>query len=328
MSAVITKTENYVLGSGSLTFRPEGETGELDLGNCPSFTITSEVENFEHKESRTSKKLTDLTLPIGSTLAAEFQSDSMNDDVIALFFASVPLSAAQSATAITAEVITRVHALREYQLGATDLLPSGAQKVTAVTIALSGAARANTAAYAVGAQIVVASRVYVATVAGVSAGAAPTFNFTTIGEATVDGGVTWAYVAAAITLVAATDYNINPTSARFGVRAGGVLAVALTALVAAGYVAGLTVTSAYTPTAGTRTRISAGEGTQVKGMLRFISDNTNGANRITVIPLVTLSASGSLEHIGTELQTVTIAAAASKKSSAIPLMIIDGIVVV
>lgn len=54
--------EEYYIGKGIMTIKPEGETTWFDLGNVPEFEITPNVEQLEHYSSRTGVRYRDLTV--------------------------------------------------------------------------------------------------------------------------------------------------------------------------------------------------------------------------------------------------------------------------
>ncbi len=320
--AALTPFKNdYLIGSGEVLFTPEGENGAIILGNTPGFNLSVTGETYSHTESSTALKATDFTRPISSTVGASIECDSLTTSNLGLIFGSNVETVSQSSTPITGEVIAGVKAVRVYQLGRAEATPMGVQRVTAVTLALTGPARANSTAYAVGAQIVVSDKVFRASVAGTSASSAPLFAGTTIGDTTTDGGVTWVYIAATAALTLDTDYKLDPTNANFAAMPTGKIA---TALALASVVGGVSVTAAYTPTAGTRSRISSGTGSVAKGELRFISDNASGENRVVVFPSCTLSPSGDISLISTEPSPFTFDVGASKLNSSTALLIIDG----
>lgn len=318
-SALTPFKNDYLIGSGEVLFTPEGENGAIILGNTPGFNLNVAGENYSHTESATALKATDFTRPISSTVGASIECDSLTSSNLGLIFGSDVATVTQSATPITGEVIAGVKGLRVYQLGRAEATPMGVQRVTAVTLALTAPARANSTYYAIGAQIVDSSKVFRASVAGTSAGSAPTFTGTTIGDSTTDGGVTWIYIAATAALVLDTDYKLDPTNANFAAMPTGKIAAALVVAPA-----GVSVTAAYTPTAGSRTRISSGTGQVAKGELRFISDNASGENRVVVFPSCTLTPSGDISLISTEPSPFTFDVGASKLNSSTALLIIDG----
>lgn len=319
MGKIVPFTENYVIGSGSLYFIAEGQTGGVPLGNTPGFNIGVEAESFTHNESSTSLKATDLTVPISSTISSTIECDSITTTILGLIFGSQSETVTQTASAVTGEVIAGVSAGRLYQLGRTESAPMGIQRATAVTLALTGVTRVDSTVYGAGAQIVVSSKIYRTNAGGTTAASAPSFTSSAIGDTTTDGGVTWVYIAATASLTVDTDYKLDPIPATFAAMTSGKIATALTVCPS------VSVTAAYTPTAGTRTRISSGSGSVAKGELRFYSDNTVGTNTVVVFPLCTLSASGELPFISEEPATVSFAVGATKKNSLIPLLFIDGV---
>lgn len=78
-----------------------------------------------------------------------------------------------------------------------------------------------------------------------------------------------------------TDFKVDETNARVYVIPG-------SAVITDGLT---TVTADYTPAANSRTRVTSGEGPK-KGAFRFVSDNTEGENKVFFFPRVELAASG------------------------------------
>lgn len=54
--------EEYYIGKGIVTIKPEGETTWFDLGNVPEFEFTPNVEQLEHNSSRQGVRLRDRTV--------------------------------------------------------------------------------------------------------------------------------------------------------------------------------------------------------------------------------------------------------------------------
>ncbi len=62
---------NYHIGKGVVTFKEEGGSTFVDLGNAPSFTYTPTVEKVEHFSSREGVKTKDFTAitQVGATIS-------------------------------------------------------------------------------------------------------------------------------------------------------------------------------------------------------------------------------------------------------------------
>lgn len=119
--------------------------------------------------------------------------------------------------------------------------------------------------------------------------------------------------AGTTTYVNNTDYKIDAAKGRVAILEGGAIDE------------GDDIQFGYTPAAGSKTRIVAGEAPTIIGSLRFIPDNASGENRTLFIPEATFSASGDLAWITEEeLASITIAVGVSKKNSTTGLLYIDG----
>jgi hypothetical protein len=83
-------TNNYIRGSGVLFFDrldTSGlSTGELDLGNAPSFSISPTVETIKHYESRTGAKELDLEADKSIEYTVKFILEEYNKDTLDLAF--------------------------------------------------------------------------------------------------------------------------------------------------------------------------------------------------------------------------------------------------
>ncbi len=81
----------------------------------------------------------------------------------------------------------------------------------------------------------------------------------------------------------------------------------------------------YSASASTRDRVISA-GTERKGLLHFIADNAEGANRDIILPSVSLSPNGdfSIKGDGTDWTTLEFNLEVLKKDAATPAIIIDG----
>ena len=61
---------NYHIGKGIVTFKEEGGSTFVDLGNAPAFVYTPTVEKVEHFSSREGVKVKDFTAitQVGATV--------------------------------------------------------------------------------------------------------------------------------------------------------------------------------------------------------------------------------------------------------------------
>lgn len=85
-------TDDYNLGRGIVYFSklatsgfPDAD-GYRDLGNCPQFNISMDVQDLEHFSSRSGLKVLDKTFVISQAVKIAFQLDELNYQNLALFF--------------------------------------------------------------------------------------------------------------------------------------------------------------------------------------------------------------------------------------------------
>lgn len=122
---------------------------------------------------------------------------------------------------------------------------------------------------------------------------------------------------AVTTYVANTDYKVDTATGRVYIIAGG------------GISDDDDVQFGYTPTAGTKTRISTGDSAGLVGALRFIADNAYGENQDCYIASATFAASGDLPFItDNDIAKFDIDVGVNEKDSSTPQIIIDGALVV
>lgn len=331
----LTKTENYTFGRGILYIAildaNDRPMGERDIGNVPGFTITVATERFKHKSSRSGQGITDLDIPISTELSGKLDVEDMSPENQALFVAGSVSTRTQAATPVTNERIYNAESGREYQLGVTSINATGVRGVTAVTVKLyelvNAVARANTTAYAVGDIFKVATDVFVITVAGTTAGSAPTFTTTAIGDTTTDGSATAAFLGTTAALTLTTHYTLSAEAARIGIVAGGNLALAcsLYNTVSGNY---LSLSVDYTPQANTRTQIQSSGGGATSCQLRFIADNSEGDNKDLFLAKCNVSASGDNAFITSDdIARFSLEIGIAARDSSTAQIIIDGRVV-
>lgn len=119
-------------------------------------------------------------------------------------------------------------------------------------------------------------------------------------------------VAGTTTYALGTDYELDADLGRLHILAGGTIGTA-------------TIHVDYTKAVKTWSRITTGANSELKGVLRIVSDNASGANRDFVFPLVTLTPNGELPVIadGTEFAQVGFSVEILKPANA-EAMYIDG----
>lgn len=326
----LAKSENYVFGRGILYLAivaADGTVmGERDLGNTPGFTLSVATDRFQHTSSRSGLAKTDLDIPIKTTLSAKITIEDMSPENQALFIAGSTRDIAQASGSVTGEEVKNAAGGFEYQLGTTAGNLSGVRGISAVAVktALGGAAtRVNSTAYAVGDVFKSTTNVFVVTVAGTTAASAPSFVTTNVGDTTVDGTATVAYVGTTTdTYTVTTDYIVSAESGRIGIVAGGKID-----LVSQQFPSDAlpSVLVDYTRAANSRTQVISSGGGSTSAQLRFIADNAEGDNRDLLISSCSVSASGDNPFITENaISSFTLDVGINEKDSSTPQIVIDG----
>lgn len=327
----LTKTENIVLGNGVCYFakfdangRPMGEE---DLGEVEALSITVESSTEKKFSMRTAtrKQIREWTTQTDFTGA--FTVNDMSTANLARVLAGSVSTVTQSSTPVTNERIYNAESGREYQLGTSDSNPSGVRNVGSVTVKLyelaNAAARVNSTPYVIGDIFKSSTNVFLVTAAGTTAGSAPTYNTTAVGDSTTDGGATVKFLGTTGAFTVDTHYLLSAEAARIGIVADAnnlALACDLYTEVTDGY---LSLNVDYTPVAETRGRASSSGNPSIEGQFRFIGDNAMGENRDVFIPSCKLAVNGELPLIGEEVAAVEFALSISEKNSSTALVIID-----
>jgi len=68
---------NYSIPKGIVYFTPDSTGTEQDLGNCPSLTLTPDVEELEHVSSRSGISSVDRTLTVKKTMTGNMILDEI-----------------------------------------------------------------------------------------------------------------------------------------------------------------------------------------------------------------------------------------------------------
>lgn len=77
-------TANLRVGKGIAKFKKTGSGTFRDLGNCPSFSFTPEMEELEHESSREGIRSVDLTIVVSKKGTINITLDEWNEENIAL----------------------------------------------------------------------------------------------------------------------------------------------------------------------------------------------------------------------------------------------------
>ncbi len=120
------------------------------------------------------------------------------------------------------------------------------------------------------------------------------------------------------------DYRLDADAGRVYIVPGG--AIALAADLAPSKQ--IEVQFAYTPTAGSISRVSSGASGASTGAVVFRPKNASGPNRTLVISSAALAASGDIPFItDNDLAKFTLDVGVNEKDSATPQILIDGVLV-
>lgn len=113
--------DNYLYGKGRVYFKPEDDTGYVDLGNIPAFGIEVEVEKNEHFSSRSGTRDKDLSVVMEKSAKANLTLEEVAAENLDLaFMGDGVVSGSQSASSIDADETTTVDDAF-IDLGYTDL---------------------------------------------------------------------------------------------------------------------------------------------------------------------------------------------------------------
>lgn len=141
--------KNYVLGRGKVFFdrfpanaiinaSTQGE-GERYLGNTPEFSMTSETEDLDHYDSDGGIKNKDDSVQLTKDFTGQFTCDNVVDENVALFVQGDASIITQTAATGEIDIVTSAKRGRFYQLGVSDVLPSGVRNISNVVIKKGGA---------------------------------------------------------------------------------------------------------------------------------------------------------------------------------------------
>jgi len=328
----LTKVENLVLGRGICFFAPFDAAGlpmgERDLGEVSgvNITVTSEVESYYSSRTATRKKIREWVTQVD--FEGTFTVNDLSADNLALIMAGSTATVTQAATPVTNERIYNAESNREYQLGASTTHVAGVRNVSSVTVKLyelaNAAARVNSTPYVIGDIFKSSTNVFLVTASGTTAGSAPTYNMTAIGDSTTDGGATVKFLGTTGAFTVTTHYLLSAEAGRVGIVAGANLALAcdLYTEVTGDY---LSLNVDYTPAAETRDRTTTSGSGSIAGQFRFIADNSEGTNRDLFISSCKISPNGELPFIGdTTTASVEMRLGINEKDSSTPQIILDG----
>lgn len=126
---------NYVVGRGKVYFDrfkngSNNKTGEMYFGNTPEFTINTDTETLEHYSSEGGMRVMDASVLLEASQGGSFTCDNINEDNLALWFLGDLEVTAQTQQTGAKEVFNPIMRGRYYQLGTSDVNPTGVRNVT------------------------------------------------------------------------------------------------------------------------------------------------------------------------------------------------------
>ena len=84
-------TKHYNLGRGIVYFAPslgadgKPDEGWVDLGNCTEFNVSINIEELDHKSSRTGVSITDVKIVTSREVSINFTLDSITGENVARY---------------------------------------------------------------------------------------------------------------------------------------------------------------------------------------------------------------------------------------------------
>ena len=127
-----THVDNLTVPKGKIYFDPfvpgtTTKTGERYFGNTPTFTISTSTESLDHFSSEGGIKEKDRSLAISTTRTGTLSTDNVDAENLAILLFGEAATLTFSASTVTDEAHADVIQGRYYQLGESDLVPSGAR---------------------------------------------------------------------------------------------------------------------------------------------------------------------------------------------------------
>jgi hypothetical protein len=140
--------KDYTIGKGRLyfdQFKP-GTTvgmGERYFGNTPELTNSAETETLDHYDADQGLNVKDESITTANNLSGSFVTDHISPENIALWYSGSTAPMTQTAATAQSETIANVMRGHSYQLGITELTPTGARHVNTVVVKKGGTAVAD-----------------------------------------------------------------------------------------------------------------------------------------------------------------------------------------
>lgn len=307
------------VGKGTLLFKPDGEAGAWIFDECPGFDVGIKSENLVVEGSRTGISEVVLDKLIKITRTAKIKCISGSDNVVKAYLTATSSTITQTSATVTGEAVGPVVAGRAYRLG-TSGITTGARKISALTVEVTGTNFAISTAYTAGTVVLnptPTARVYVVTTAGTSAGTLPTFPATTGGTVT-SGSVVLTDVGTTAAWANTTDYSFDPEFGVFNIQAVGAIAtmIGLLPLTAGGTPGALTLKLGYERAAASTLEVKTGATSSKTGELWFFEeDPINDTRYEWVFPSVSLTPSGDYSLITEKAREITFDVSIKKPST-------------
>ena len=135
--------KNYVIGKGRLMFDKFAPgstrlTGERYLGNTPELTTTADAETLDHYDADQGLNVKDESITIENNLSGAFVTDNISVENVALFFSGDSETHIQTSQTGKTDTLVQVTRGRHYQLGESDLTPTGVRHVNNVIVSNAG----------------------------------------------------------------------------------------------------------------------------------------------------------------------------------------------
>ena len=143
---------NQTLGRGELwfsRFKPNTQVPEgfRLFGNCPEFNLTIETEMLDHYSSMRGIREKDKSVPLETTRTGSFTCDDIQLDNLAYFFFGSKSKVTQTSATAQTETFIGVVPGYSYQIGLSNLTPTGVKSLANVAVTVGGSAKAANVDY-------------------------------------------------------------------------------------------------------------------------------------------------------------------------------------
>jgi hypothetical protein len=137
---------NQTLGRGKVYFSLFKTGGYVPagfryIGNTPSFNLTIDNQKLEHFSSDEGIRKKDKSIILETTQTGTLACDDIQLENLALFFFGEYGTVTQTASAALTETIVDVKQGLMYQIGVTDLKPTGVRSLSNVAVTVAAAAK-------------------------------------------------------------------------------------------------------------------------------------------------------------------------------------------